>query len=59
MAKTLHSNQTYERFLKSDKHGNLRIDKEAVKATERLDGKYLIRTSDDILSAEDVALGHK
>ncbi|GMA65466.1 hypothetical protein GCM10025859_63760 [Alicyclobacillus fastidiosus] len=26
---------------------------------ERLDGKYLIRTSDDTLSAEDVALGYK
>ena len=26
---------------------------------ERLDGKYLIRTSDDTLAAEDVALGYK
>src|SRR5690606_15562313 len=26
---------------------------------ERLDGKYLLRTSDDTLSAEDVALGYK
>lgn len=26
---------------------------------EHLDGKYLIRTSDDTLSAEDVALGYK
>ena len=55
----LQSHQTYKRFLKSDKRGNLRIDKEAVKAAERLDGKYLIRTSDDTLSAEDVALGYK
>ncbi|QSO47473.1 hypothetical protein JZ786_24335 [Alicyclobacillus mengziensis] len=46
----LQSHQTYKRFLKSDKHGNLRSDKEAVKAAERLDGKYLIRTSDDTLS---------
>ena len=31
----------------------------AVKAMEHLDGKYLLRTSDDTLSAEDVALGYK
>ena len=55
----LHSHATYKRYLKMDKHGNLRIDKEAVKAMERLDGKYLIQTSDDTLSSEDVALGYK
>jgi transposase len=55
----LQSHPTYKRFLKSDKRGNLRIDTQAVKAMERLDGKYLIRTSDDTLSAEDVALGYK
>ncbi len=55
----LHSHPTYKRYLKTDKRGNLRIDLEALKAMERLDGKYLIRTSDDTLSAEDVALGYK
>lgn len=28
-------------------------------AEEKLDGKYLLRTSDDTISAEDVALGYK
>lgn len=55
----LHSHITYKRYLKMDKRGNLRVDKEAVKAMERLDGKYLIQTSDDTLSSEDVALGYK
>ncbi|HZG84161.1 MAG TPA: IS1634 family transposase [Paenibacillus sp.] len=55
----LHSHVTYKRYLKMDKRGNLRIDKDAVKAMERLDGKYLIQTSDDTLSSEDVALGYK
>lgn len=55
----LQTHPTYKRFLKSDKRGNLRIDAKAVTAMERLDGKYLIRTSDDTLSAEDVALGYK
>lgn len=55
----LQSHPTHKRFLKADKRGNLRIDSQAVKAAERLDGKYLIRISDDTLSAEDVALGYK
>lgn len=55
----LHTHVTYKRYLKMDKRGNLRIDKDAVKAMERLDGKYLIQTSDDTLTAEDVALGYK
>ncbi len=32
---------------------------QAVRAAERLDGKYLVPTSDDTLSAEDVALGYR
>ena len=39
--------------------GDLRIDPEAVRQAAHLDGKYLIRTSDDTLSTEDVALGYK
>lgn len=55
----LHSHPTYKRYLKMDKRGNLRIDLAAVKAMEHLDGKYLLQTSDDTLSAEEVALGYK
>jgi hypothetical protein len=42
-----------------DEQGHPHIDKAKVKAEERLDGKYLIRTSDDTLSPVDVALGYK
>ena len=35
------------------------LDKTEIAAEERLDGKYLLRTSDPHLSAEDVALGYK
>ena len=42
-----------------DEQGQPHIDKAKVKAEERLDGKYLIRTSDDTLSPVDVALGYK
>lgn len=55
----LHSHPSFKRYLKIDKRGNLRMDLKAVKAMERLDGKYLLRTSDDTLSTEDVALGYK
>ncbi len=47
------------RFLRSTPGGLLRIDKEAVKADEKLDGKYLLRSSDPTLSPEDIALGYK
>jgi transposase len=40
-------------------NGRLRINRVKVKAEERLDGKYLIATSDPHISAEDVALGYK
>jgi hypothetical protein len=55
----LMANQAYGKYLKLDKHGRPRIDQDKVRAEERLDGKYLIRTSDDTISAEDVALGYK
>ena len=37
----------------------LRVDRAAVAAEAKLDGKFLLRTSDPTLSAEDVALGYK
>jgi transposase len=50
---------TYGRYLKRLKSGAVKIDPVKVKAEEKLDGKYLLRTSDDTISAEDVALGYK
>ncbi|MFL6026929.1 MAG: IS1634 family transposase [Friedmanniella sp.] len=47
------------RFLRSTPTGLLRIDAAAVAADTKLDGKYLLRTSDPHLSAEDIALGYK
>ena len=55
----LHALPTYKRYLKTDKRGNLQIDLQAVKEMGHLACKYLIRTSDDTLSTEDVALGYK
>jgi Transposase DDE domain len=47
------------RYLRVTPSGRLRIDQRAVKAEANLDGKYLLRSSDPHLSAEDIALGYK
>jgi transposase len=49
---------TLGRYL-SRRRGRLAVDAAKVKAEERRDGKFLLSTSDDSLSAEDIALGYK
>jgi transposase len=48
-----------KRYVKELKSGKLKIDKATVKHEEKLDGKYLLSSSDTSLSAEDIALGYK
>jgi transposase len=55
----LRDHKTLSRYLRQTKTGRLLIDREKLAAEERLDGKYLLSTSDPSLSAEDVALGYK
>ena len=47
------------RWLRQTPSGRLVLDKTKITAEARLDGKYLLSTSDPDLSAEDVALGYK
>jgi hypothetical protein len=47
------------RYLRVTPGRLLRIDAKKIKAEENLDGKYLLRTSDPHLPAEDIALGYK
>jgi transposase len=47
------------RYLRQTPSGRLRIDRQKITAEERLDGKFLLSTSDPDLSATDVALGYK
>ena len=47
------------RWLRQPPGGRLVVDRAKVRAEERLDGKFLLSTSDPDLSAEDVALGYK
>lgn len=55
----LRDHKTLGRYLRQTSTGRLLIDRAAIRAEERLDGKYLLSTSDPDLSAEDVALGYK
>jgi hypothetical protein len=55
----LRDHPTLGRWLRQTPGGRLTIDRAKVKAEERLDGKFLLSTSDPDLSAEDVALGYK
>ena len=52
-------NKSMGRYVKELKSGKLKIDKAKIKQEEKLDGKYLLSTSDQHLSAEDIALGYK
>lgn len=53
------SSEKYGRYLTDIKRGLPKIDYGKVQEEEKLDGRYLLRTSDDTLSAEDVVLGYK
>jgi transposase len=55
----LRDHPTLSRYLRQSKGGRLLLDRQKIAAEERLDGKYLLATSDPSLSAEDVALGYK
>jgi len=47
------------RYLRVTPGGLLRVDAGRARAEENLDGKYLLRTSDPKMTAEDIALGYR
>lgn len=53
------TSRRYGRYLSADYLGRPRLDAAKVKAAEKFDGKFVIITNDDTLTAEDVALGYK
>ena len=55
----LRDHPTLSRYLRQTPSGRLALDRAKIAAEQRLDGKYLLTTSDPSLSAEDVALGYK
>ena len=55
----LRSSGRYGKYLRLTRTGRPAIDRGAVKAAERMDGKFVVHSNDDTLSAGDMALGYK
>ncbi|BAS28209.1 IS1634 family transposase [Limnochorda pilosa] len=55
----LRAHATYGRYLRQAKNGALEINRAKIRQEEKLDGKFLVSTSDDGLSTEDVVAGYK
>ena len=58
-AQQLLTNRRFGAYLRQTKGGLLRINRTAIKTAERYDGKWVVTSNDDTLSAEDMALGYK
>ena len=55
----LRTKAAFARFLRTTPGGLLRVDRAAVRRDANFDGKFLLRTSDQSLSAADIASGYK
>jgi hypothetical protein len=55
----LRASGRYGRYLRLTKTGQPRLDAAQVTALEKLDGKFVVHSNDDTLSAADLALGYK
>ncbi len=48
----------FGRYLRLTRGGEPRVDRAGVGAAERLDGKFVVHSNDDTLTAGDMALGY-
>ena len=55
----LRSHPVFGRYIKQSKTDTLSLDRSKIKSDARLDGKYLVSTSEDSLPVEDVVLAYK
>jgi len=49
----------FGRYLRITKGGKVEIDRAAIREAERFDGKWVVQTNDDTITAEDAAAGYK
>jgi len=49
----------FGRYLRITKGGRVEIDRGAIREAERFDGKWVVQTNDDTITAEDAAAGYK
>jgi transposase len=59
LAGRLKAKPAFNRFLRTTPTGLLRTDQTAVRRDAHFDGKFLLRTSDESLTAADIAQGYK
>ena len=55
----LRASRRYGKYLRVTRGGKLAISRGAIRQAERHDGKFVVSSNDDTLSAEDMALGYK
>jgi len=55
----LRSSARYGPYIRLTKTGKPMIDRTVMRQREHLDGKFIVHSNDDTLSAEDMALGYK
>ena len=55
----LRTSRRYGPYLRLTKTGKPAIDRAAIKTRAKLDGKFVVHSNDDTLTAEDMALGYK
>jgi hypothetical protein len=53
------ASRRFGRYLSADWRGRPQLDFAKIKAAEKFDGKFVVISNDDTLSAEDIALGYK
>ncbi len=58
-ARALLVSSRYGKYLRQLKGGELRLDQTAISEAARYDGKWVVTSNDDTLTAEDLALGYK
>ena len=56
---TLKTSRRFGPYLRETKKGALRINRGAVRQAERFDGKWVVTSNDDTLTAQDLTLGYK
>jgi hypothetical protein len=59
LAGSLRTKAAFARFLRVTAAGKLRVDRAKVRRDANFDGKFLLRTSDESLTATDIALAYK
>ena len=58
-ARELSTSGRYGKYVRDTQRGALRVDHAAIHEEERYDGKWVVTSNDDTLTAEDLALGYK